>query len=168
MLVILPFSVVWIINPCKFFVRSKCYTFLKTLGCYKTIEHTVQFFFGHLVDFQDQNILTSRSTVSEKLIFSNCNILYINRKIIEHWSFFIKRLGCLLLLFSKNDDVITCIVVPRSFLLKYGIIYQPEDKFVLTIFYLKTWVFTAFVLKLRSVMSFDLKLEIGNLNFMHD
>ena len=34
----------------------RCYTFLEDLGYYKKTEHTVQIFFEHLEDFQDQNI----------------------------------------------------------------------------------------------------------------
>ena len=34
----------------------RCYTFLEDLGYYRKTEHTVQIFFEHLEDFQDQNI----------------------------------------------------------------------------------------------------------------
>ena len=65
-----------------FLVRSKNYIFLETLGHNKKNEYSVQFFFGHFVDFQDLNIMTSCSMVSQKSNFPKCHILYINRKII--------------------------------------------------------------------------------------
>ena len=38
-------------NGLDFLVRSKNYTFLETLEHYKLNEHSVQFLFGHFVDF---------------------------------------------------------------------------------------------------------------------
>ena len=72
------------INPLDFLVRSKNHTFSETLEHYKKSEYSVQLLFGHFVDFQDQNIMTSYSTVSQILFFPKCYILYINRKIIQY------------------------------------------------------------------------------------
>ena len=70
--------------PLDFLVRSKNYKFLETLEHYKKTEHSAQFLFGDFVDFQDQNIMTSYSTVSQISFFPKCHILYINRKKIKY------------------------------------------------------------------------------------
>ena len=90
--------IVWKIAHVRFFVRSKSDTFLEPLRFYKKTAHTVQFFVGHFVDFQDQNMMMSDSMVSQKSTFPKWN-LYIIRKIIQYWSFFPIRLGCQLLSF---------------------------------------------------------------------
>ena len=54
----------------NFLVRSKNYTFSETLEHYKKTEHSAQFFFGHFVDFQGQNIMACYSMVSQNIIFS--------------------------------------------------------------------------------------------------
>ena len=71
------------IIPLDFLVRRKNHTFSETLEHYKKSEYSVQLLFGHFVDFQDQNIMTSYSTVSH-FFFPKCDILYINRKIIKY------------------------------------------------------------------------------------
>ena len=45
--------------PLNFLVRSKTHIFLESVELFKKTEHSVQFLFGHLVGFQDQNIMTS-------------------------------------------------------------------------------------------------------------
>ena len=67
-----------------FLLEAKTYTFLKILEHYKETEHSVQFFLGHFVCFQDQNIMTSDSTVSQISTFPKCDILYVNRKSIQY------------------------------------------------------------------------------------
>ena len=67
-----------------FLVRSKNCAFLENLEHYKKTEHRVQLVLEHFVDFQDQNIVTSHSTVSQISTFPNCDILYITRKIIQY------------------------------------------------------------------------------------
>ena len=51
--------------PLDFLVRSKNCAFLENLEHYKKTEHRVQLVLEHFVDFQDQNIVTSHSTVSQ-------------------------------------------------------------------------------------------------------
>ena len=47
------------IIPLKFFVRSKSYTFLETLGKSKKVD-LVSIFFQTVSEFQDQNIMMSQ------------------------------------------------------------------------------------------------------------
>ena len=77
--------------PLDFVVKNKTFTFSEFLKHNKKTGHSVEFNFGHLVDFQNQNIMTSNSTVSQISTFPKCNILYINRKIIQYLSTFTKR-----------------------------------------------------------------------------
>ena len=124
--------------PCDFFVRGKSYIFLESLGYYKKIVHTIQFFSDILWIF--------RTTIWWHQILQlvknqKCDILYINQKIIQYWSFFTKRLGCLLLCFwvrrsrMKNDDVITYNSSKMKLCKIWYIIYQSKDNSVLIIFY---------------------------------
>ena len=137
----------------RFFVRSKSYTFLEPLGYCKNLSILPNFFCGNFVDFQDQNIMNSGSMVSQKVTFPKCDT-YISRKIIQYWSFFTKRFGFLLLLFSvrrtgmNNDDVITYSLSKMKLSKMWHIISQSKDNSVLISFYWKNWVSIALVLEL--------------------
>ena len=141
---------------CDFFVRSKSYTFLESLGyCKKKKLDMLSNFFSDILRIFRARIWWCQVLCSVKN--QTClHVTFSNRKIIQYWSLFTKRLGCLLFLFlsygagTKYDDVITY-SSSKMKLYKMWHIYQSKDNSVLIIF-------------LQRDMGVCLVLELGGLN----
>ena len=99
----------------------------------------------------------------QKSTFPKCDILYINQKIILYWSFFTKRLSCLLLFLfwvwdgrgevvgwkmMKYDDVITYSSSKMKVCKIWHIMYQSKDNSVMIIFWSLKDLGTSLVLEL--------------------
>ena len=84
---------------CDFFVRSKSYTFLESLGyCKKKKLDMLSNFFWDILRIFRARIWWRQVLCSVKN--QTClHVTFSNRKIIQYWSLFTKRLGCLLFLF---------------------------------------------------------------------
>ena len=83
---------------CEFFVRSKSYTFLESLGyCKKKLDMLSNFFSDILRIFRAR--IWWRQVLCSVKNQTCLHVTFSNRKIIQYWSLFTKRLGCLLFLF---------------------------------------------------------------------
>ena len=98
----------------NFLVRSKNYTFSETLEHYKRLSIVLNFFSDILWIFRTK-ILWHVILWSVKIsYFPKCEILYINRNMINYWWIFTERRRCLRFGFSsygvwnKNYVVIIC------------------------------------------------------------
>ena len=124
--------------PCDFFIRSKSYTFLQPLGCYKKTEHTIQFLFGHFVSFQEQYMMTSDSMIIQTSTFWKIDMVIHKPKdysvlIIVYLLHLFLSLGLWNEKWWLHNSSSSKMKLSRM----WQIIYQSKGNYVLIIFLLK-------------------------------